>query len=64
MSVWLLMMRTLAHYNYARFKRLKEIEDLFDKELSKRIKDFFTDNRGFNLYTSKILRTCKGLSSI
>ncbi|MCP8304990.1 MAG: hypothetical protein H3Z50_05955 [archaeon] len=50
MSIWLLIMRILAHYNDARLKRLKEIEDLFDKELSNRIRDFFKDGRGFNLY--------------
>lgn len=48
--VWLLVMRIFRHYNVARRERLKEIEKIFDDLISKKIKDHFTDKKGFNLY--------------
>jgi len=48
--IWLLIMWTFRHYNILRIERLKEIEDLFNKEISKEISDFFKYKKGFNQY--------------
>ncbi|RZB31004.1 MAG: hypothetical protein AEth_00958 [Candidatus Argoarchaeum ethanivorans] len=50
LSTWLLLMWTFRYYSIPRIKRLKEIEDLFNKEITKEISDFFKDRKGFNQY--------------
>ncbi|MCP8310714.1 MAG: hypothetical protein L6M37_01765 [Candidatus Methylarchaceae archaeon HK02M1] len=46
MSIWLLTMRIFEHYNDVRRERLKKIEDIFNRELSNEIRDFFKDEKG------------------
>jgi hypothetical protein len=48
--IWLLIMWTFKHYNDLRKERLTEIEDIFNKEISEEISDFFKDKKGFNQY--------------